>query len=145
MDNRQKLLGRSLEKYKESAFQNHKHTKGRRYNLLSRDRLNVPTKGKEGRYLHNLSEEQSQRLISISSDEDSFCDIYNTSFVSSLVGDEMLEFLRRDGFNLDRQPLTTESEFSDLDLIPPHVVTKSRSTCPCIICCNKCKALCTIM
>ncbi|VDO06153.1 unnamed protein product [Rodentolepis nana] len=137
--------GHSLEKYKGPAFQNDKHTKGRRYNLLSRDRLNVPTKGKEGRYLHDLSQEQSQRLISISSDEDSFCDIYNTSFVSSLADDEMHEFLRRDGFDLDRQLSTAESEFPDLDLIPPHFVTKSRSPCSRFICCNRCKTLCTIM
>ncbi|VDL61239.1 unnamed protein product [Hymenolepis diminuta] len=136
----------SLENFKGSAFQNDKNfAKGSRYSLLSRDRLNVPTKGKEGRYLHNLSQEQSQRLISISSDEDSSCDIYNTGFVSSLAGDEMVEFLRRDGFNLDRQLLTTESDCPDLDLVPPHIVTKTRSACSCILCCSKCKTLCTIM
>lgn len=56
-----------------SAFQNDKlSSKGRRYNLLSRDRLNVPIRNQEGRYLKELSDEQSQRLISISSDEEAY-------------------------------------------------------------------------
>lgn len=56
-----------------SAFQNDKlSSKGRRYNLLSRDRLNVPIRNQEGRYLKELSDEQSQRLISISSGEEAY-------------------------------------------------------------------------
>ncbi|KAL5970563.1 hypothetical protein TSMEX_001732, partial [Taenia solium] len=117
----------ALVAWKTSAFQNDNlSSKGRRYNLLSRDRLNVPIKNKEGRYLKELTDEQSQRLISISSDEEASVDIYNTHFMSSLAGDEMIEVLRRDGYNLDRSTATV-TDYPDLDLVPPHVVTEQRS------------------
>ncbi|KAL5110804.1 hypothetical protein TcWFU_008512 [Taenia crassiceps] len=120
---------------KPSASQKDKLSgKGRRYNLLSRDRLNVPIRNKVGRYLNELSDEQSQRLISISSDEDVSADIYNTHFMSSLAGDEMIEMLRQDGYNLDRST-TTVPDYPDLDLVLPHVITEQRSIFTCFSCC----------
>ncbi|EUB64407.1 hypothetical protein EGR_00951 [Echinococcus granulosus] len=138
------LLGEALVTSKTSAFQNDRlSSRGRRYNLLSRDRLNVPIRDKEGRYLKQLSDEQSQRLISISSDEEVSVDIYNTHFMSSLAGDEMIEVLRRDGYNLDR-PTTTVTDYPDLDLVPPHVITERRSVFSRLPCCSR-RSSCSLM
>lgn len=70
-------------------------------------------------------------------------DIYNTRFISNLAGDEMIEVLRRDGYNLDRHT-TTEPDCPDLDLVPPHVISERKSIFARVLCCDRWRS-CSVM
>ncbi|BHF64744.1 hypothetical protein SprV_0200775100 [Sparganum proliferum] len=103
-----------------------------RYKILPRNRLRVPVRTRNSRYLSNFSSEQSERLISITSDSESDPDLLcDANCASTLSGSKLTDELRWDECNTDRSV-----EDSDLNLIPPRIYRRSSKLSCCGSECN---------
>ncbi|KAL7064916.1 hypothetical protein AAHC03_05071 [Spirometra sp. Aus1] len=102
-----------------------------RYKILPRNRLRVPIRTRNNRHPSNFSSEQSERLLSITSDSESDPDLYDANCDSTLSGSKLTDGPRWDGCNTDRSV-----EDSDLNLIPPRVYRRSSKLSCCSFECN---------